>query len=225
MKLLVAGCSHSAGSEILEKWHPRCPEHAWGGHLANYFNVNEYINLAGPGYSNQWIYRSVNEFLESNSPDDLFVIIGWTNAGRIPVYCYEKNEVVHLCPNHRNLSVFGSFIQRSYENLYGTMLPLEILVQQEHYRIVGMQSTLKSLGIKYLFFDAVSNNHENCSSKLVDCTRYYRYGEHMNSYWNYYLTNIWDKSDRWANHAPPEYHKSWANNLIEFIEKNNLLKL
>ena len=103
------------------------------------------------------------------------------------------------------------------------MLPLEELTKHEHYRIIGMQNILKFLKIPYLFFDAVSNNHENCSSKLIDIDRYYRYGEHMNSYWNYYLTNVWDKSERWANHAPAEYHKYWAEKLINYIEEKNIL--
>jgi len=104
------------------------------------------------------------------------------------------------------------------------MLPLDKLIELEHQRIIGMQNTLKILDIPYLFFDAVSNNYENCSDKFVDTEKYYRYGEHMNSYWNYYLTNIWDKSDRWANHAPPEYHEYWARHLIEHIEKQEILK-
>ena len=63
MKLLVGGCSHSAGSEIIEPWHPRCPEQAWGQHLANHFNCTEYINIAGQGYSNQWICNKTIKFL------------------------------------------------------------------------------------------------------------------------------------------------------------------
>ena len=224
MKLFVNGCSHSAGSEIIEKWHPACPSLAYGQHISDYFSAEQYVNLATPGSSNLWIYNSTIEFFEKvDNFSEWFVVIGWTNAGRMPVYCYEKEEPVHLCPNHRNLTCFSRTIQSAYDHLYKTMLPLPTLIAHEHSRIIGMQMFFKQVGIRYMFFDAVSSNHDQMPSKLVDTNRYYRYNEHMNSYWNYYLTDVWDKSERWANHAPASYHSEWANNLIKFIEEGNLL--
>lgn len=224
MKLLVNGCSHSAGAEILELWHPKCPEQAWGQHLANHFNFSEYVNLAIPGASNQWIHDTTIKFLEDcRDPTEWFVVIGWTNACRLPVYCYEKEQVVHLCPNHRDLAVHSRGIQNAYYHLYSTMLPLQMMIAQEHYRIVGLQMLLKQLGVQYLFFDAVSSNHETMPTRLVDLSRYYRYNQLMNSYWNYFQQHVWDKTDRWANHAPASYHQEWAQQLIEFITQNKLI--
>ena len=224
MKLLVNGCSHTAGAEILEQWHPKCPEQAWGQHLSDHFKCSEYVNLAQAGASNQWIHDTTVKFLEECSdPSEWFVVIGWTNACRVPVYCYEKNEMVHLCPDHRNLSSYGKGIQDAYKHLYGTMPPLPMMIAHEHYRIVSTQMLLKQLGIQYLFFDAVSSNHDSMPTTLIDQTRYYRYDQLMNSYWNHFQQKVWDLSNRWQNHAPASYHKEWAGHLIEFIEENKLI--
>lgn len=224
MKLLVSGCSHSAGAELVEQWHPGDPGQAFGQHIADYFNFETYVNIAGAGYSNQWIYHKTLEFLENiDDPQNWFVIIGWTNACRVPLYDYQRKKIVHMCPAQDQLDTYSRCIRDAYPIVYGTMLPLDISISEEHYRIIGMQMTLQHLGIRYLFFDAVSSNHENRSSKLIDLDRYYRYNQLMNSYWNYYLTNVWDKSKRWANHAPASYHKEWANHLIDFIQLKNIL--
>jgi hypothetical protein len=226
MKLLVAGCSHSAGSEIIEPWHHSCYEQAYGQYLANYFEFSEYKNISGPGFSNQWIYHQLTKFLEEQSNvEEWFVVVGWTNACRLPVYCYETNSEIHLCPNQINLKHFSKPIQKAYDHLYNTMLPLQTSIELEHSRILGMQMMLKQLNVPYLFFDAVATNHDQCSTKFLDLSRYYRFGQLMDSYWNCYLTKFWDKNPRWANHAPASYHKEWARNLIQFIEENNLLDL
>ncbi len=224
MKLLVIGCSHSAGSEIVEQWHPSCPERAYGGYLYKNLGFTEYVNIAGPGWSNEWIYHTMVEYLARlRDPKEWFVVIGWTNSMRKPVFCYEKNEVVHLCPNHRNLEVFSKPIQKAYDHLYGTSIPLNVSTQMEHSRIIGMQSLLKQLGISYLFFDAVCSNHEWSTNNLIDLSRYFKYGDNDQSFWRKYQLEYWDGGDRWANHAPEWYHKVWAEELTNFIKENNLL--
>lgn len=224
MKLLVVGCSHSAGSEILEPWHPGCPERAYGGYLKELLGFTEYVNLSGPGYSNQWIYHKTVEWLESvNDPTEWFVIIGWTNAARLPVYCPEREKIVHLCPNHRDLKAFSKTIQYAYNHLYATMFPILDAIQLEHTRIIGMQMILKQMKIPYLFFDAVWPNHDQSSNKLIDLNRYYEYNNKDKSFWHYYQTNIWDGDTRWANHAPESWHKEWAFELAQYINERGLL--
>lgn len=224
MKLLVAGCSHTSGAEVLEKWHPGDPSMCYGKVLADYYKADEYVNIAGPGFSNQWIYHKTIEFLEQqDNPSEWFVVIGWTNASRLAVYDHERNEMVHLCPSHRNLEHFSHTIRKAYDHLYKTMLPIMDSIHIEHNRIIGMQSFLKQQSIKYLFFDAVWTNHDQCSPKFIDTNRYFRYNDKQNTYWEYYYNNVWDKSERWANHAPYEYHRFWANELIVYINQNKLV--
>lgn len=223
MKLLVGGCSHSAGSEIIEPWHPRCPEQAWGQHLANHFNCTEYINIAGPGYSNQWICNKTIKFLENcNNISEWVVAIGWSSSCRLPVYDYDYNAVVHLCPGHRNLKVHSKPVQLAYPHLYGTMLPEKLAIELEHSRILGMQMLLTQLNIPYIFFDTINSNHQNMSSKLINQKNYFRYDQQDLLYWQFYKKHRWTGDERWENHAPPSYHAEWAQLVIDYIEENNL---
>ena len=223
MKLLVSGCSHSAGSEIIQPWHSHCHEQAYGQYVYEYFKFDEYKNIAGPGFSNHWIANETIKFLlDQDNPQEWFVIIGWTNPGRIPVYDYENNKEVHLCPNHTNLKVYGKAIQTAYNHLYETLLPIDTLIEMEHNRIFSIQMMLTQMKIPYLFFDAVGSNHKIGQDKGIQKDRYYRYNDEATSYWYYYQKHVWDKSDRWANHAPAQYHKEWAQNLSKFIELNRL---
>lgn len=86
-----------------------------------------------------------------------------------------------------------------------------------------MQMLLKQLQIPYLFFDAVWTNHDLSNPVFIDQDRYFRYNNKPTTYWEQYYNHVWDKSDRWANHAPASYHAEWASHLITHIESNKLL--
>ena len=89
-----------------------------------------------------------------------------------------------------------------------------------------MQDFLKKIGVNYLFFDAITANHalglREFNLENIDKERYFRLNDEQNSYWNYYLQNIWDGNNRWSQHAPESYHDYWAGLLIEHIEENKL---
>lgn len=221
MKLLVAGCSHSAGSELIEPWHPGDPTQAYGQHVANALNYTDYVNIAGPGWSNQWIAYTLTEWLEQcEDLDNWFVLIGWTGMARIPAYCDRNEEVVHLCPN-ADLQHYSRRIQQAYEHLYATQFPLDQCIRIEHARILNMQMLLKQLGVQYLMFDSVWSNHDLCDPKFIDQDRYFRFDDKENNYWMYYVNHVWDGSERWQNHAPAEYHKYWAELLVDYIQTHN----
>jgi hypothetical protein len=218
MKLLVAGCSHSAGSELIEPWHPKDATQAYGQHVADALGCTDYVNIAGPGWSNEWIAYTLTEWLEQcEDLDDWFVLIGWTGMARIPAYCDETNEVVHLCPGQHRLSLYSRRIQRAYEHLFATQLPVAECIRIEHTRILNMQMLLKQLNVRYLMFDTVWTNHDLCSDRFIDHARYFRYNDKENDYWSYYKRHYWDGSERWQNHAPAEYHKYWAELLVDHI--------
>ena len=222
MKLLVAGCSHSAGSELIEPWHPGDPSQAYGQHVANALDCTDYVNIAGPGWSNQWIAHTLAEWLaDCENLDDWFVIVGWTGSARIPVYCDSTNEVVHLCPG-ANLSHYSNRIRRAYEHLYATQFPLDLCTRIEHNRILSIQMLLKQLNVRYLMFDSVWTNHDLCDNRWIDQQRYFRFDDKENGYWQYYLRHVWDHSERWQNHAPAHYHAYWAELLVDYVRTQGL---
>jgi hypothetical protein len=84
--LLIAGCSHAAGSEMdgsQDSEYNR--KNSFGNLLADKIN-RKAINIASNGSSNQTIARTVIEwFSESYNPEtmDIFVLVAWTESSRI----------------------------------------------------------------------------------------------------------------------------------------------
>lgn len=82
--MLIAGCSHAAGSEIdgsTDSIYNR--EHSFGNILAKKLGRKP-INVAVCGYTNSAIARSILEWFNSNKNiDDVFVLICWTESSRI----------------------------------------------------------------------------------------------------------------------------------------------
>lgn len=79
-KLLVSGCSVTHGTEIFNKfYHPKNIEGSFSQHLANKLGV-ELKNVAMPGSSNEYIFHSIIQSLDSNTDS---VIVLWTSTGRL----------------------------------------------------------------------------------------------------------------------------------------------
>jgi len=89
--LYAIGCSHMAGSEVVEfgktaRTHDSL-KLAWPGLLAEHYNLN-YINESEPGGSNDYIVRSVMHFVnkwiaQGRDTKELLVVIGWTTNERL----------------------------------------------------------------------------------------------------------------------------------------------
>ena len=89
--LYVSGCSHLAGSEIVEQGNTARTNEAvglvWPGLLAKEYGLN-YINQCIPGASNDYIVRSTMQFVskwiaQGRDPTELLVVIGWSTNERI----------------------------------------------------------------------------------------------------------------------------------------------
>jgi hypothetical protein len=226
MKLVVAGCSHSNGSEIDGVRHPGNPHKAYGGKIAKHYGW-DMMNISGPGWGNDWIFDSTMAYFEKISdPENHFALIGWTCPGRYTLYCHVEDKVVHVCPGQDASCFTEPSLFRRVDQHYKTAMLNEHTWRHEHYMIIAMQDFLKKIGVNYLFFDAVTANHalglREFNLENIDKERYFRLNDEQNSYWNYYLQNIWDGNNRWSQHAPESYHDYWAGLLIEYIEENKL---
>ena len=84
--LLIAGCSHTSGSEIDgEQDSTYCRENSYGNVLAKKLGYTP-INIAEPSSTNPTIARSVLQwFNEKYNKDEMevFVLIGWTEVTRL----------------------------------------------------------------------------------------------------------------------------------------------
>lgn len=240
MKLIVAGCSHTAGCEITSWRDSGNPDKAWGAKVAEKFGWELQRTIAGPAWGNDWIFDNVFEYFEKLSdrdeeefqlvnpgtPEDHFCIIGWTCPGRYSLYCHESDQVLHACPGQDPSNFAAPAIYRRVDQHYKTAMPGHLQWRHEHFLILAMQDFLKKIGVRYLFFDAVTANHAagdlEFNLKHIDEQRYFRLNDEQNSYWNNWLQNNWDGTPRWSQHAPESYHETWAELLCDHIEKENL---
>ncbi len=99
--LYAVGCSHMAGSEVIEfgntaRTHESI-KYAWPGLLAEHYGLH-YINDSEPGGSNEYMVRSVMHFVnkwlsQDRDPSELLVVIGWTTDERIE-FTHENNGIM-----------------------------------------------------------------------------------------------------------------------------------
>ena len=89
--LYVSGCSHLAGSEVVEQGNTARTNEAvglvWPGLLAKEYELN-YITQCMPGASNDYIVRSTMQFVskwiaQGRDPSELLVVIGWSTNERM----------------------------------------------------------------------------------------------------------------------------------------------
>lgn len=181
-RILINGCSHSAGSEIEASGMGESVfnrENCFGAHLAKMLKVNK-VNLAQPGGSNDYIADSTMlwclEHLELVK--NTFFLIHWTSAERTDFYTNSYNS-----PKSQDWVFDSNFghIHPEYhcpnfpkEDLaYVKQLTKYLFISETHWEInrllniIKTQALLKSLGAKYAFY--------NSFDPLIKSKRYQKY--------------------------------------------------
>ena len=219
---IFAGCSHTNGSEIEHKWHPGTPEKAYGAYVATAFDAS-WENISGPGWSNQWIFIQLMKrlgHLTENEIKNTVISIAWTSSERLPIWNPEHESYFHATPSIRHFP--NKFVKKAHGIIYKTCLRKKEFELLEQSMIIGMQHTLKNIGVSYIMHWAVcpisASNHLNA---MLDKNYFIDFYDRQNSFWNTYLNNYWDHSDRWSNHAPESYHKIYADKIINYLNGLN----
>lgn len=217
---ILAGCSHTNGSEIESKWHSGSPEKAYGAHIAKIFNAS-WENISGPGWSNQWIYINLMDRLSKitkKEANETLVIIGWTSPARIPVWNSENNQYFHMTPDIPRFP--NKKMKQAHKIIYQTCLQKKEFELFEHSLVVGMQNTLKHMGIKYcMHWSVCPIIPDSDYSSMIDEENFINYENKHKSFWKEYVNNYWDGTDRWSNHAPESYHKIFAEKIVQHLKK------
>ena len=165
MILLANGCSHTSGAELDENNTDYCYEKAWPKYLADYLGLKN-INLSRSGASNDRIVRTtyswISKYLSAGkNPEDLFVVIMWTGIHRTEIATDDNDDLLYFHDGWFPLIVgndeeyklrldkptylfYKSWVLRNTTRYTHTKFYMNIL---------GIQSFLKSLGIKYLFWN------------------------------------------------------------------------
>lgn len=147
MKLIVNGCSYTAGNEL------KIPDKStWAYHLSSEFD--SLTNLAASASSNQRIFRTtLNYISEMKDSSDCFFIIGWTQPSRIEFFLDGYNRYYQATPINLNMyREFAPGYQSAYTYFqYQTNRLADGMKTVEN--IISLQSLFKSKGIPYLMFN------------------------------------------------------------------------
>jgi hypothetical protein len=177
--LLVFGDSNSFGSEALEDGNcddPECVNHSYGKFLSSSLSLN-YFNFAKSGASNLFIATEVERQLSNFkhiSPEEILIIIGWSDSKRIVLECTKSiinvNDGVNL-KNFTNASAhvksFYSFlktlpfIDETIQGLNQYFFNSEYSLYMDSFIKLGCFSLLKMRNIKFISFPSLPEKYYN----------------------------------------------------------------
>lgn len=238
--MLIAGCSHAAGSEIdgtEDSKYNR--DHSFGGLLARKLGY-EPINIASNGGTNPTIARSVLEWFSSNynkNEMEVVVLIAWTESSRIEI------PVNRSCCYH--MANPASDLQSSTDNFYlrinqGFMggTPEEINIMPYYHKFIAnhleyleilsvnyilqIQYFLKMHQINYIMCNTLHMfTQSNCLKfyiDQIDSSKYIDFNNNDNAFYWYYRNAGHEnpKAKYWHHGEIP--HKLYAEKLYTFIQ-------
>ena len=241
---LIAGCSHSSGSEIdgtVDSRYNR--DHSFGNVLARKLGY-EPINISISGATNSSIARSIQLWFKEqydSTTMEVFVIVGWTEGGRIEVPAAQIGQDFRssnadadwydiTAGNYHRLNYGWDGHTKEQKAVIAVHKPYMvnnpiILETNSVNQILLIQYFLKSLNVEYVMCHTMHlfspGHHTNQYVNLVDRTRYYELdaSDQEAFYWKYRnLGYINEKAKYW--HHGEEPHRLHAEALYTFIKEN-----
>ena len=240
--MLIAGCSHTAGSEIdgnEDSEYNRL--HSYGAVLAEKIGYQP-VNIAEPGATNPTIARSIIQWFNTEyKPDemDVFVVIGWTECIRMEVPTERISWYDRHCTNWDWFADTGRYYWRINMGWAGgdpeekELIPRyhKFMAENERYlelvtinAVLQLQYFLKSMNVDYVMCNTMHLVSENTHTKFyIDCVDRTKYMDFMNNdrafYWYYRNLGYENpKAKYWHHSSIP--HKLHAEELYNFIERN-----
>lgn len=244
--MLLAGCSHSAGSEIdgqEDSEYNR--KNSFGSLLAQKLGYTP-INIAINGATNSTISRSVIDWYNENFVEDmdLFVLIGWTDSLRIETpfvratnYKKSNKSIPYLSPSCLNYIRVSMAKIKTYMEDENTLVKeyqefivnnLEFMEVLSGTHILNTQYFLESRNINFLMVNTMkvfNLNHPTLNFYFdnFDEIRYPSYADSEESFYIRYEKAGYRNKDTKYRHHPIEAHQDYADCLYEYILENNLL--
>jgi hypothetical protein len=239
---LIAGCSHSAGSEIDGKQDSRYNrDNAFGSILATKLGYRP-LNISINGATNSGIARSILLWFDEHyNPDtmDVYVIVGWTESSRLEIpakhrpsdfhsgnpsiewYDSSANSYLRINYGWTGSTDFEKSIISGYQKfMEENETYLEYRAASE---VLLVQYFLKSLNVQYVMCNTmhmfVPNDHYvSYLLKMIDSRHYYNYdtSQDQSFFWKYRnLGHENPKAMYW--HHSEEPHMLYAEELYNFI--------
>ena len=237
--MLIAGCSHTAGSEIdgtEDSTYNRSK--SFGNQLAVALGFTP-INIAICGATNSTIARSVLEWFDANDTTDteVFVLVAWTESSRMELPAKINFDYLTGSPcvswfsttadqYHRiNQGWEGSTSQekrfiKTYHNFIANNLDY-LEIQSVNY-VLQLQNFLQKKSIKYVMCNTMhmfsKYPHLDFYFNLIDQSSYLNLKNNEESfYWKYKNLGFDNpKAKYWHHNEKP--HKLYTKELYKFIK-------
>lgn len=243
--LLIAGCSHVAGSEIdgqEDSQYNR--EHSFGGILAQKFGYKS-INIAQNGMTNSGIARSVLKWFQHfYNPETMkvFVLVAWTESTRLEIPS-NRNFYYNTCS--KAASWFDETANMFFRINLGwaggddeerELFPYyhEFIAKNENYielqsinHVLQIQYFLKSKNIEYvmcnsMFLCTLPNRANEQYLQLIDETRFYNLNDNrLSFFWKFRNLGYANPKAKYWHHGE-EPHRLYAEELYKFLGENNV---
>ena len=229
MNLYVNGDSHTAGAEAVNPHafaeddpnlgylgripHPDNLAVSWGKQLSNTLKMGFHCD-AESAASNDRIIRTTKQYLENHK--DVFVIIQWST--------WEREEWLiddtYYQINASGIDIVPQSHQQKYKE-YVASVDWNQKTNEAHEKIIDFHHYLKQKEIKHIFFNG--NNNFSKIKQQYPFGEYYinPYGNF--SYSNYLLNEGIQTVLPGSYHFGVDGHTKWANFMLKYIVKNNLL--
>lgn len=246
-KIIFAnGCSHMAGDFFIGGASD-INVHGWtvginpATKLGKLLNVDNVINYAKGGSSNDRIYRTTIQFIEENIDNikDYFFLIGWTSPDRKEVSWMESSELYSFRWKNSSTQlekIFdgmankdGLIVQttsRDYDlsdgaddnikQYFKTLWANHSLLLGETNNLnyaIGLQNILKNLGVNYYFYNAIGKIPR---SKLIDTAHYFYPFDLDKSEYNYLKQK--EFATPHSNHFDHDGVQYWAEIILNEIK-------
>lgn len=239
---LIAGCSHSAGSEIdgtLDSHYNR--SNSFGSLLAMKLGYRP-LNIAINGSTNSGIARSILMWFNENySPEtmDVYVIVGWTESSRLeipathrPSDFHSGNPSIEWYDSSANSYLRINYGWTGHDGYEKSIVPSyqKFMTENEMYLEYQSASTalmiqyfLASHNIKYVMCNtmhmfAPHNHYVSYLLKMIDAKCYYNFDKNQDEsfYWKYKNLGYENSKARYWHHSK-EPHELYAEELYKFI--------
>lgn len=239
--MLIAGCSHTAGSEINgteDSIYNR--QKSYGNQLAFKMGYTP-INIAEPGSTNPTIARSVIQWFSEEydaATMEVYVVVGWTESNRMEVPFYRTCYYSAHCPFGDYHATEGNEYTRINMGWHGSD-PEEKLIIPDYHRfmaqnesyleivsancVLQIQYLLSSKGVDYIMCNSMhmfttTNKHIKFYMDQIDTAKYYCPGDRDQAFfWKYRNAGyINPKAKYWHHDETP--HAMFADELYNFIE-------
>lgn len=151
-KILINGCSHTAGSECKTNY---------GKIIAETLGC-DYVNIATPGGSNHKIMRSTIEYLSTHNDID-FVLIGWTTHERFE-FSFDGVPTDYTLAKQSDNPNIEKFYRFADLHLADWELGLNFTLSYQ----VALQSYLINKNINYAYCNMFNSIPNNCQNELWD---------------------------------------------------------